>query len=214
METTLMKVLNVDALRHATVFRQPFSFIVAPGAVQASALGELRADFPPIDRPGLFPLSEVSYGPAFGALIDDLLSPGFEQMLGAALDVDLTGRARLVTVRGHCRDRDGRIHNDSSDKLASLLLYLNDEDWDSEGGRLRFLRDPLDIDNVVAEVPPTAGTLVAFRRADNSWHGHKPFEGARRYVMINWMAQPAAAQRELARHQLSARLKTIVSWLQ
>lgn len=212
METTLMNVLNLDALRHATVFRQPFSFLVAPGAVQARTLTQVRADFPVIESPGLFPLAELSYGPFFGALIDELLSPEFEATLATALDVDLAGRARLVTVRGHCRERDGRIHNDSGEKVASLLLYLNDDEWDSEGGRLRFLRDPLDIDSVVAEVPPTAGTLVAFKRSDNSWHGHKPYAGARRYVMINWMSQPAAAQRELTRHRLSARLKSINPW--
>lgn len=208
-----MKVLNLDVLRHATVFRQPFSFLVAHGIVPPSALTAVRADFPAIDRAGLFPLSELRYGPAFGALVDDLLSPDFERVLGAAFDVDLSGRARMVTVRGQSRERDGRIHNDSEDKLVSLLLYLNDDEWDAEGGRLRFLRDPLDIDSVVAEVPPTAGTLVAFRRSENSWHGHKPFVGSRRYVMVNWMTQPAAAQRELARHRLSARMKALTSWL-
>lgn len=212
METTLVNVLNLDALKHATVFRHPFSFLVAHGTVRADTLPQVRADFPVVERPGLFPLSELNYGPFFGALIDDLLGPEFERTLGAALDIDLSGRARLVTVRGHCRERDGRVHNDSADKVASLLLYLNDDAWDAEGGRLRFLRDPLNIDSVVAEVPPTAGTLVAFRRSDNSWHGHKPFAGARRYVMVNWMAQPAAAQRELARHRISARVKSITTW--
>ena len=76
---------------------------------------------------------------------------------------------------------------------------------------MRFLRDPLDMDSVVAEVPPTAGTLVAFRRSDNSWHGHRPYTGARRYV-ISWMAQPAAARREIARHRMSARFKAISGW--
>lgn len=208
-----MKVLDLDVLRHATVFRQPFSFLVAHGIVPPPALTPIRADFPAIERPGLFPLSELRYGPAFGALVDDLLSQDFERVLGSALDADLAGRARMVTVRGQSRERDGRIHNDSEDKLVSLLLYLNDDEWDSEGGRLRFLRDPLDIDSVVAEVPPTAGTLVAFRRSENSWHGHKPYVGSRRYVMVNWMTQPAAAQRELARHRLSARVKAVTSWL-
>lgn len=213
MEATVVNVLNLDAMRHATVFRQPFCFLVVHGAVQAAALASVRADFPQIEQAGLFPLSELSYGPFFGALVDDLLSPEFERVLGATLDMDLSGRARMVTVRGHCRESDGRIHNDSTQKVASLLLYLNDDTWDSEGGRLRFVRDPLDIENVVAEVPPTAGTLVAFRRGENSWHGHKPYAGARRYVMVNWMTQPAAAERELARHRLSARLKAITSWL-
>jgi hypothetical protein len=65
---------------------------------------------------------------------------------------------------------------------------------------------------VVAEVPPEAGTLVAFRRCDNSWHGHKPYAGERRYIMVNWMVRPQAAARELARHRLTARTKSLASW--
>jgi len=33
---------------------------------------------------------------------------------------------------------------------------------------------------MIVEVPPSDGTLVAFKRSDNSWHGHKPFSGKRR----------------------------------
>jgi len=56
-------------------------------------------------------------------------------------------------------------------------------------------------------VPPEAGTLVAFRRSDCSFHGHEPFAGVRRYVMINWMASTFAARRELLKHRLSATAK-------
>jgi hypothetical protein len=64
---------------------------------------------------------------------------------------------------------------------------------------------------MIAEVPPDSGTLVAFRRADNSYHGHEPYVGVRRYVMINWMASSFAAQRELMRHRISAQAKRLVS---
>ena len=114
MEAALMNVLNVDALRHATVFRRPFSFLIAPGAVSAGVIRPVRDDFPVIEKPGLFPLSDLNDGPFFGALIDDLLGPEFTEALGGALEIDLAGRTPLLTVRGHCRERDGRIHNDSA----------------------------------------------------------------------------------------------------
>jgi hypothetical protein len=57
---------------------------------------------------------------------------------------------------------------------------------------------------MIAEVPPDSGTLVAFRRSDCSFHGHEPFVGVPRYVMINWMASTFAARRELLRHRISA----------
>jgi hypothetical protein len=74
---------------------------------------------------------------------------------------------------------------------------------------LRLLRDSNDIESTIAEVPPNGGTLVAFKRTDNSWHGHKPFEGERRYVMFNWVVSRAALERELGRHKLSARIKRL-----
>jgi hypothetical protein len=60
---------------------------------------------------------------------------------------------------------------------------------------------------MIAEVPPLAGSRVAFRRTANSWHGHEPFEGPRRAIMLNWMTNAVAVRREVGRHRLSARLK-------
>jgi hypothetical protein len=42
------------------------------------------------------------------------------------------------------------------------------------------------------------GTLVAFARADDSWHGHLPFEGERRVLLqVAWLA----SEDELLRKQ-------------
>lgn len=206
-----MHYVNDERLRHAAVFHDPFPFLIAEGLLVEGAIPALRHDFPAIGEPGLFPLSELSYGQAFAELIAELLGPEFEAVLEEALGLSLAGRARAVTVRGWCRARDGVIHNDSRSKLASALLYLNDV-WHGEGGQLRLLRGPTDIDDVIAEVPPVAGTFVAFRRTENSWHGHRPYSGPRRYVMINWMVDGASAGRELARHRLSARVKRWLPW--
>jgi hypothetical protein len=72
------------------------------------------------------------------------------------------------------------------------------------------LRGRNDLEDYFAEVPPLDGTLVAFRRSGNSWHGHRPYEGERRYVMFNWMTRPSAALREVARHRLSAFAKRLL----
>lgn len=205
-------ILDGEALAHAAVFQAPFHFLVADGLIRRDRLDAVCADFPRIARPGLFPLSTLSYGPAFAALIYELLSPRLAGAVGAALGVDLAGSAPMVMVRGLCRPRDGDIHVDSKKKLVSALLYLN-RDWSGDGGRLRFLRGPYDIEDAVAEVPPAAGTFVAFRRDENSWHGHKPYAGPRRAIMLNWMAEPAAARREILRHRVSARAKALAGWL-
>jgi hypothetical protein len=61
----------------------------------------------------------------------------------------------------------------------------------------------------VAEVPPVEGTLLAFRRSDKSYHGHKSFEGERRAIQLNWVTGPDVVRREMSRHRLSAWLKSI-----
>ena len=66
---------------------------------------------------------------------------------------------------------------------------------------------------MIAEVPPDGGTMIAFRRSDNSWHGHEPYEGVRRYVMMNWMTSDFAATREICRHRVSAVAKRASAWL-
>jgi len=56
-------------------------------------------------------------------------------------------------------------------------------------------------------VPPVEGTLLAFRRCETSFHGHKPFTGERRVVQLNWVRGSGFAWRESARHRVSAWIK-------
>jgi hypothetical protein len=201
-------MLDLDAIRRSVVIHEPFSFFVTRGALALETLERVSADFPPISQPGIFPLEELSGGSAFNALIDAIHEPDLEALLEEKLDVALADLPLMVTVRGHCHRRDGRIHTDSTDKVVTCLLYLNPP-WASGGGRLRLLGSGTDIEDVIAEVPPDGGTLVAFKRADNSWHGHLPFEGQRRYVMFNWVRSSAALSRNVLRHRVSASLKRL-----
>ncbi len=122
--------------------------------------------------------------------------------------IDLTGRPTMITVRGHSNGKDGDIHTDSASKLITLLLYMNPV-WDESGGMLRLLRRADDLDDFVAEVAPLAGTMVAFRRSDSSFHGHRPHRGERRVVQLNWVTGPEIVRRETARHRWSGRLKAL-----
>jgi hypothetical protein len=81
------------------------------------------------------------------------------------------------------------------------------EEWEAPGGRLRLLSRADDLDSTVAEVPPAAGTLLAFRVTPHSWHGHKPASGPRRVVQLNWVVDQGVVRRERLRHGLSARVK-------
>jgi hypothetical protein len=79
--------------------------------------------------------------------------------------------------------------------------------WEQKGGCLRLLRSATDLDDVLVEVPPLEGTLVAFRRCDNSYHGHKPFTGPRRVIQLNWVTSRFNERFQILRHQASAWLK-------
>lgn len=202
-------MLDLEAIRRTVAVEDPFPFFVARGVLDARRLDTIANDFPHIAQPGVWPLETLSYGPAFAALVEAVRDPALERLIGAKLGVDLAELPLMITVRGQCQRKDGRIHTDSTDKVATCLLYLNGSDWPAEGGRLRLLASSDDIDDVIAEVPPDGGTLVAFRRTDNSWHGHLPFEGPRRYVMFNWVRSGAALSRNLVRHRISAHLKRL-----
>ena len=81
------------------------------------------------------------------------------------------------------------------------------EHWQEDAGRLRLLRGPENLEDYVAEVPPCGGTLLVFKRSDNSWHGHKPISGPRRAIQLNWVTSQAVVDHEQGRHRISTKLK-------
>ena len=198
-------------MAHAPVAESPFPYFVAPNALTPGALEAVTGDFPAITQPGLFPLSALNFGAAFGDLVDEIRSRDLEALMERQFDIDLRGRPLMITVRGQCQRRDGRIHNDSKDKLVTCLLYLNAPWWPASGGQLRLLRNKHDMNSVIAEVSPEGGTLVAFKRTENSWHGHLPYQGPRRYIMFNWLQSAAAMSVNTSRHTISSMFKSIVA---
>ena len=203
-----MSPIDSEILRAAPVHAEPFDHIIAPNLVSGAALESVLRDFPKMDRPGSVPLSALKYGPAFGELVEALRGPETTALLSEKFSLDLSGRPTMVTVRGRCRARDGKIHTDSKDKIVTVLLYLNPA-WEEQGGRLRLLRQSDDIDDYVAEVPPDEGTLLAFRCCENAWHGHKSFEGERRAIQLNWVTEERYVRREQRRHRVSSFFKRI-----
>ena len=200
-----MSLLNLEAVERAPLHEEPFTYFVAPGFVGGDEKAALGGDFPKIAQAGLFPVGILEYGPSFGALVAELQGPRLASALSEKLEVAIEGLPTLVTVRGRCRARDGKIHTDSTWKVVSALLYLNDG-WETDGGRLRLLRSD-DLEDVATEVSPDWGTLLAFKGCDRSFHGHKPFEGERRVIQINWCTSQAEIDREISRHRRSAQVK-------
>jgi SM-20-related protein len=204
----MLSTLDLERFRITPLTSEPFEFLIVPEFVKAEARLAIDKDYPEVGRPGSFPLREVSYGSAFAKLIEDMRSDEFRQAFEEKFNVDLTNRPDMITVRGRCSEKDGKIHTDSETKIITILIYMNLA-WEPSGGRLRLLRSGNDLDDVILEVPPTEGTLLAFRRSNNSWHGHKPFSGPRRVIQFNWVTNEAVVRREQNRHRLSAWTKKL-----
>ncbi len=202
------KMLDLDRLADAPLERDPFDFVVVERFLRDDALPSILADFPAVRGHGSYPVQSLRCGPVFGGLVAALTGAELTRVVADKFGVDLEGRPTLITVRGNSDGKDGRIHTDSATKIITLLLYLNPV-WDHAEGRLRLLRGPRDLEDYVREVPPLAGTMLAFRRGERSFHGHHAHVGERRSLQLNWVTDEAVVRRELGRHRWSARLKAL-----
>ncbi len=202
--------LDLELFRNTPLQRDPFDYLVVPGFVPPAACEAINADYPDISKPGSFPVDEVKFGPHFQELLDDLNGEPMRKAFEEKFSLDLTGKPTMTTVRGRCSERDGRIHTDSDTKIITVLIYMNSK-WEQPGGQLRLLRSGTDLEAVIMEVPPVEGTLLAFRRSNNSFHGHKQFVGPRRVVQFNWVTSQSVVDRAMARHRFAIWTKKLRS---
>jgi hypothetical protein len=204
--------LDIDAFRATALVKQPFEYLIVPNFVRPESCVRVNADYPAISEGGSFPVTKLTYGTAFQTLLDELESDEFRVAFEQKFAIDLSDRPTTITVRGRCSARDGQIHNDSKSKIITVLIYMNPS-WEQSGGRLRLLRSGSDLDDMIVEVPPSEGTLLAFKRADNSWHGHKPSVGDRRVIQFNWVTSEGNRRIAMLRHHVSAPFKRMLAAL-
>ena len=182
-------MLDLARIRAADVQDKPYPFFMLERAIRADSAGRVAADFPKIDRAGVVSPSETVPGPAFSALLDELKGEAFRSVIAEKFDLSLDGLDIKINLRGHARKTDGNIHTDTPTKAVTVLLYFNEEQEAaaSETG-LRILNNGRDLDDYVAEVPPVLGNMLAFKVTPDCWHGHKPFEGERRSLQLNYLS--------------------------
>ncbi len=201
-----LQILDLEPLKKHALTTEPFPFMVVEGTFKAEAIPQLTRDFPDITNAGLYPADVLDMGPAMHKLIEELSSDDFRRVLEEKFGMDLKDRPPMVTLRKYARFKDGRIHADTDSKVVTILLYLN-ETWPHEGGQLRFLRSPDDLESTIEEITPLAGTMVIFKVTPNGWHGHVKHVGERRVLMLNYMVNQDLCDRELKRHRFSAKVK-------
>jgi len=201
---------DLDALDATPLQRDPFDFLVVPEFMRPDAVAAAIADYPDISDPGNHKLETLHYGPAFAALLDELESPALTERLGPKFGVDLSAYSLTITIRRFCEQTDGHIHVDHRTKVVTMLVYLN-EGWDAEGGRLRFLRSADDLEDYAAEATPLGGTMLAFRRSDTSFHGHKPYVGVRRMIQMNWVQRSPLERCEKRLNRLTKPVRRLLN---
>ncbi len=204
-----MELIDLTAVRTAERSSEPYNYVLASNFLKQNRIDDLRRDFPAIDKPGYLTVDEVGLQGRFKQLIDELEGPELTEELSKTFGIDLHSFPRLTTIMKKSQPKYGAIHTDGPSKVMTMLVYMNDE-WEQEsGGRLRVLYDEKNYDRYKLEVPPTMGTMFAFLRADNSWHGHLPFAGERRVVQVAWVRSQADVDRKKKHNKLAQVFKGI-----
>ena len=200
--------IQFDALKAAPLNQSPFPYCVIPNFIRPEYLDSLVANFPDIVNGGSIPASSLKHPPQFQQFVEELESKMLQNAIAEKFSLDLENKPTMLTLRGTTRERDGVIHTDSKSKLITLLLYMNPT-WDSEGGKLRLLKNKDSLEDYAAEISPLAGSCVIFQVTRNGWHGHKPFVGKRLSLQLNYLANDHALNKHLNHHRFTAWLKRI-----
>jgi hypothetical protein len=204
-------LINLSAIAKARLADDPYPFFIGSGFLHEGSANDLSRDFPAIQKPGFIALPPSELRGSFRRFVGELESSELAEAVSARIGIDLDRHRRVTTIRRYSDAREGRAATASQAKIAALLVYLNDAWSSSDGGRLRVLHGPDDLDDMAAEIPPMMGSIFGFRRTENSWHGHTPFAGERRVVQVAWMQDEAmpAPSRSQRRKTFSQRLKSV-----
>jgi SM-20-related protein len=196
-----LTLVNVEAVRNAAKSSTPYDYFLGSGLLKEEAIPELKRDFPAIEKPGYLTVDEVQLKGRFKTLIEELESPEFTEEISRKWGKDMHPYPRLTTIMKRSQPKYGAIHTDGPSKVMTMLVYMNDQWGEDTGGRLRVLYDGEHFEPYAVEVPPTMGTVFGFLRADNSWHGHRPFAGERKVIQIAWVRDEKELERKKSRNR-------------
>lgn len=135
-----MSMLSLAKFDATPLQTEPCDYLIVPGFVRQEALAGLNADFPVIDAAGNFPFEDLSRGPRFQALVDELTGPDVRRHFAAKFGMDLDAFPTQVTIRKHMSRLDGRIHNDSRAPRKSRCVLIGGNDSKSRDSQ-RWVAD-------------------------------------------------------------------------
>src|ERR1700690_1218096 len=131
-------MLDEAAIAAAELRHDPYDFAFVERAIDPRLKDQVLADAPPIPDRGSYGLPDLRYGPKFGAVVQDLLSERFRQLVGRKFDMDLSPFPPCIVMMGNTTGHynEGYAHPDSKHKIVTVLVGFSRE-WPYERGRLR-----------------------------------------------------------------------------
>ena len=131
-------MLNEAAIAAAELRHDPYDFAFVD---RQSVLGSKTRCWPmhrksPIVAVTAYP---SRYGPRFGAVVEDLLSPRFRRLVEKKFDMDLSPYPPCIVMMGNTTGHynEGYAHPDSRHKIVTVLLGFSRE-WPYERGGSGF----------------------------------------------------------------------------
>lgn len=203
------RMLNAGAIAAAPLRHDPYDFSYVDAVLRPEDKRAILNDAPQIPERGSYGLPALRYGPNFGAVIADLLSPQFRGVVEQKFDMDLSHRPPVIVMMGNTTGHynEGHAHPDSKHKIVTVLLGFSRE-WPYERGRLRVLRSA-DREDFAFEFAPEYGKMLMFRVSDNSWHGFLPQKGPRMSLQLCYCDSESYVRSEYIRHRVSAFAKSV-----
>jgi len=201
--------LDEAALISAELHRDPYDYAYVDHAISQVHKSEVTADAPKIPHRGTYGIPNLRYGPRFAAVIQDLLSPRFRQIVETKFGMDLSCYFPTIVMMGNTSGHynEGYAHPDTKHKIVTVILGFSPE-WPYERGRLRVLRSN-SREDMAFEFPPEFGKMLMFRVSDKSYHGFLPQKGQRMSLQFCWVDSKAYARKTYFRHAISAFAKSI-----
>ncbi len=202
-------MLDEAAIAAAELRRDPYDFAFVEQAIDPALKERVLADAPKIPDRGSYALPDLRYGPAFGIVIQDLLSPRFRDLVAEKFDTDLSRCPPCIVMMGNTTGHynEGYAHPDSPHKIITVLVGFSRE-WPYERGRLRVLRSA-DRQDSAFEFAPEFGRMLMFRVCDHSWHGFLPQKGQRMSLQLCYVDSDWYVRKEYMRHSISAYAKSV-----
>ncbi len=204
-----LAILDEAAIDAAPLRRDPYDFAFVEHAIDPGLKDNVLAHAPAIPDRGSYALPDLQYGPRFGTVIRDLLSPRFRGLVERKFDMDLSKYPPAIVMMGNTTGHynEGHAHPDSKHKIVTVLLGFSQE-WPHERGRLRVLRSA-DREDCAFEFAPEFGRMLMFRVSDHSWHGFLPQKGQRMSLQLCYVDSEWYVRKEYLRHSVSAFAKSV-----